>query len=221
MNSQSHSSSPLLPIPSHCTSWAASPAAMGVRKATCVAHLSSGGWMKELNSSLLSLVLNVLVTLVFTVFVSESTVSSPWWHFCSSHSCDVGSLSMCWLQDIKLSSRALKINASSSPRCDLSVHWGSTSSPLKNHTCSWSDAQNHRMAWAIESHRLRGDPVAPGQVPSELHPATRGDLSSILASKPRRTTSPFQCDVPANNNQLVFWRNHQKRVVFFFLSGFK
>lgn len=42
------------------------------------------------------------------------------------------------------------------------------------------------------------------QVPSELHPATRDNLSSILASKPHRTASPFQCDIPANNNQLVF-----------------
>lgn len=42
---------------------------MGVHKATCVAHVGSGGWMTELNSSLLSLVLNVLVRLVFTQFL--------------------------------------------------------------------------------------------------------------------------------------------------------
>lgn len=66
-------------------------------------------------------------------------------------------------------------------------------------------------------HVLHGDPMALGQVPSKLHPATRDDPSSILASKPRRTASPFQCDVLANNNQLVFWRNHQKRGFFVWL----
>jgi len=68
-----------------------------------------------------------------------------------------------------------------------------------------------------EAHLLHGDPVALGQVPNELHPATRDKLSSLLASKPRRTASPFQCDVLANNNQLVFWRNHQKRGFFVWL----
>lgn len=67
-----------------------------------------------------------------------------------------------------------------------------------------------------EVHFLHGDPMAPGQVPSELHPAIRDIPSSILASKPHRTASPFQCDVLAKNNQLVFWRNYQKRAFWCF-----
>lgn len=65
-----------------------------------------------------------------------------------------------------------------------------------------------------EVHLLHEDAAALRQVPSELHPATRDNPSSILASKPHRTASPFQCDILANNNQLVFWRNHQMRRFF-------